>query len=384
MGRQGGKGGGGRGGEKGQQQQYGAEGNVKELMKLWLPKRKLVVCALELITNAGECNGLYSANSDGTLTHFDNAGNVTRTLQVGGELRSLASAGHFLFVGLHNGALALHLPSGEQTTIAHPTRVFSLLPIVEQSAVLTGGVDGVIRAWKLDEQSAQFKAVGEYNGHEASVVALVRVADFIVSASADGRIKAFDLASGACRCTVQRAHAGIIGSLQEFQGYLLSCGQDGTVRVWSGLIDRGELHVEYTHPAQLDSDGRSMSAQRMCGVAESDGTSSVAVAYEGEKSHVVKFWQLPSFSERASLMSKYTIWCLASGPDGQVFTGDKESLIRVLHLGEHSAAAPADSSHLQQNGDATIEENGSRGRGGRRGGRGRRGSGRGGRNAPAA
>jgi WD40 repeat protein len=72
-----------------------------------------------------------------------------------------------------------------------------------------------------------------HDGHQAAVMSILVSGPYMFSADQGGHIKVWDLASGSCCQTVNKAHEGAITKLALYgDSALLSGGLDGTVRCW--------------------------------------------------------------------------------------------------------------------------------------------------------
>lgn len=153
--------------------------------------------------------------------------------------------------------------------------VSSLLPLSDNT-LLTGGKDGSIGIWSLQQQQQQpslgatptdMAATSCYRqsslllGHAREVTALLSVitttttttapsttTTVLWSSSTDGTIRLWDIAGGACLCVLSSdtkdsqgrlvGHTSAVTSLRlwesgEFGNYVLSAGLDGCIKAWS-------------------------------------------------------------------------------------------------------------------------------------------------------
>jgi WD40 repeat protein len=100
------------------------------------------------------------------------------------------------------------------------------------SAILAGGLDGVLGLWDVDTGTQ----IRQFSGHTQDICALAVSGDdrWAVSSGFDGTVRLWDLASGR---ELRRfaGHQGIVWAVDMSLGapVLASAGEDGTIRLWS-------------------------------------------------------------------------------------------------------------------------------------------------------
>ncbi|KAK9842089.1 hypothetical protein WJX81_007917 [Elliptochloris bilobata] len=294
---------------------------------------------------------LYSGSADGSVRVWDlSTGQCTSVVDVGGEVDSLLLEGGFLFVGLNVQAAGTrqglvkvwNMASGEQHELGGCLgQVLALT--ATHGMLIAGGQDRAIRVWKLNPASQRFEPQVEITaaqgGHGAAVQALLPVnpssaQPLLLSADWEGALKVWDMHSGACVQTLPGAHGHVVMGMLQWEGCVLTCALDGTVKVWQIVPDASREHGAlvdptpvYVHPPEDEgAPGRNTQAQEWGGVLALAGGPDAGARPVLLTSHnddgCVRLWDLPSFGERGHLPSVRDARALAAGPGGLLMSGD--------------------------------------------------------------
>lgn len=193
---------------------------------------------------------LFSAGGDGLLTRWDTAdARSVESLQLSGKaLRSIAFSPqqHALAIGTSDGAI--HLLDAETLALrrtisgAHSPSVFTTAWSPDGQYLLSGGRDAMLRVWEVEKD---FALASEQPAHWYTLNHLVFSPDgrYFATASRDKTIKIWDAASFQLLQVLDvirdGGHARSVNRLLWLEGRLLSCGDDGTVKVWGiGIEDQ--------------------------------------------------------------------------------------------------------------------------------------------------
>eukprot|EP00208_Stichococcus_sp_RCC1054_P002296 CAMPEP_0206138416 /NCGR_PEP_ID=MMETSP1473-20131121/3309_1 /ASSEMBLY_ACC=CAM_ASM_001109 /TAXON_ID=1461547 /ORGANISM="Stichococcus sp, Strain RCC1054" /LENGTH=420 /DNA_ID=CAMNT_0053531851 /DNA_START=427 /DNA_END=1689 /DNA_ORIENTATION=+ len=289
---------------------------------------------------------LYTGSKDGTVRVWScSTGECKSTVEVGGAVDCLLLQQGRLYVGLHDPARGPTAPgtiriwdaaTGAEQTLTGPQGTIQTL-LVASDMIFSGSNDQAttIHVWKLDA-AGQFQpqvALGAaQGGHTFPVQALVVASPFLFSADWKGCLKVWDVTSGACVQTLDRAHDNVIMGLVVWQDNLLSCSLDGTIKIWQAVETPAPGAVldpapVYVHPP--DTAGQQYGGVlAIAGVADAVGTPVLLATHNDD--HVVRLWELPTFAERGELSAVHDARALvAGGPAGLIVTGDKHGTVKV-------------------------------------------------------
>jgi len=182
----------------------------------------------------------------------------------------------FLVSGGMDGLVVLwDLVEGKKTKTlkAHDISVLCLKFNQSANLLLTGGTEGSVKAWTLQT----FTHLRSFSGHTGPVTCLDAdpETDTLVTGSYDGDLRIWRLQDGVC-LRVLSGHTKQIYTCQMRDSILLSVSQDGTARLWNGR--KGQLVRTMTkHKGSVD-----------CGVFGEN------MAFTGSVDHRIIFWRLLS------------------------------------------------------------------------------------------
>jgi len=131
------------------------------------------------------------------------------------------------------------------TISAHQGQVSCLEAFPEGNAILTGGMDEIVRLW----HARSGKEMMRFAGHrgKVSAVGFVPGGNYIVSGSEDGTIKMWRKSSGRCYRTIIAGEKVACLSVSSDGKRLVSGGEHGSVRLWS--LDTGWFDKDFLEPA---------------------------------------------------------------------------------------------------------------------------------------
>ncbi|XP_045806478.1 zinc finger CCCH domain-containing protein 48-like [Trifolium pratense] len=277
-------------------------------------------------------NKLFSGSTDGTVRIWDcHTAECANVTNLGDEVNSLISEGHWIFVGLSNIVKAWNIQNGSGYTLEVPNgRVLAMT--VGKDTLLAGAEDGVISAWKgSSEANSPFKLVASLLGHSKSVVCLTVGCPNkrLFSGSMDHSIKVWDLDTFECKMTLN-GHTDTVTSLISWGNFLLSSSLDCTVKVWAESEEK-TFHVAYSHNVE-----NGIVALNAMTDAE-DKT----ILFCSCQDNSVRLYELPSFSERGRLFARQEVRSIEKGPGGLIFTGDATGLVTVSKWSEEAKVEAA-------------------------------------------
>eukprot|EP00611_Tribonema_gayanum_P023950 TRINITY_DN514_c0_g1_i1.p1 TRINITY_DN514_c0_g1~~TRINITY_DN514_c0_g1_i1.p1 ORF type:complete len:358 (-),score=94.31 TRINITY_DN514_c0_g1_i1:266-1306(-) len=129
------------------------------------------------------------------------------------------------------------------TLTGHQSDVYSVAFHPDQSHVVTGGHDRVVRLYDV----RAVKELKSFAGHEAGVLQATTNAhgNLLVSGSRDGTVRFWDVLSGVCVRTLTQP-LGAVTSVQVSRDglYLLTSSRHGSVRLWDLRIGSDERPLQ--------------------------------------------------------------------------------------------------------------------------------------------
>ncbi|KAF2569790.1 hypothetical protein F2Q68_00026945 [Brassica cretica] len=265
---------------------------------------------------------LFSASSDGTLRIWDcHTGQCVHTINLQAEAGSLICEGPWVFLGLPNAVKAFNVQTSKDLHLNGVVGQVRTMT-VGNGMLFAGTSSGSISVWKAtDSESDPFTYLTSLKGHHSGEVTCFIVGGHrLYSGSVDRTIKAWDLNTLECTMTL-RHHTDTVTSLLCWDQFLISSSLDGTIKVWA-CSENGSLTVTNTRRQE-------QSVHTLCGMSDAEGKPIVFCSYENG---TVSICDLPSFEVRGKMFSTNTVGTITIGPEGLLFTGDKNGKLRVWSL----------------------------------------------------
>ncbi|XP_009386711.2 zinc finger CCCH domain-containing protein 17 isoform X1 [Musa acuminata AAA Group] len=260
---------------------------------------------------------LYSGSMDESVRAWDcQTGQCVGVINMGGEVGCMISEGPWLFIGVRNAVKAWNTQTATELSLDGPSgQVYSL--VVGNELLFAGTQNGRILAWKFSAVGNCFEPAAFFDGHQLSVVSLVVGALRLYSSSMDNTIRVWDLATFQCIQTLTN-HTSVVMSVLCWDQFLLSCSLDKTIKVWV-TTESGNLEVTYTHTEEHG-------VLALCGMHDAQAKPILLCSCNDNS---VRFYDLPSFSERGKIFSKEEVRAIQTGPGGLFFTGDATGELKV-------------------------------------------------------
>ncbi|GAX72581.1 hypothetical protein CEUSTIGMA_g37.t1 [Chlamydomonas eustigma] len=213
-------------------------------------------------------------------------------------------------------------PADEVVLSEHIGDVISLAFRPDGKQLVTASSDGSVRAWDL--ASGQCMAVLE--GHRAGVtcVSYHPKGTLVASSSADRTTCIWDMGTGQSMLTLE-GHSGEVSCCVFRPGdgyYLATASSDGTVRLWEVSTGKGDVRLK-AHDMHV------------CSLAYSPSGTTLATASEDGS---VKLWNLLGNQCIRTLdvhmhQKGYSVWCVAFSPDGtRLATGSRDGTVRLFDI----------------------------------------------------
>lgn len=300
----------------------------------------------------------YTAANDGTLRRWplpaawpgSATGAAARSVAAGDGGRStwawategdeaatsaaIAPHGHWVVVGMANGALRLHaLPGGAllgEVEKAHGNQVLRIAFSTDGHTLATGSHDHKAKLWSVvvaADGQPSLKLLRTIEDHKDSVHAVAFSPDGrrLATASFDGRIGLFDIATGKGR-TVKAHEAEALSVSFDAKGeWLLSSGSDYKLRLWR------TDHLEDQAPREL---ARLQDDPMWASVAP-DGRSAAVVG----RAPAITLLDLtrPDAVAQRLVGHESTVWRAVHSQDGrQLATVSVDMTLRLWDLGSRS------------------------------------------------
>jgi WD40 repeat protein len=229
--------------------------------------------------------------------------------------------------------------NSEMELAGHQGNVYCLA--AGSNMLFSGGFDKTIRVYSYDAAAGAFAPSATMQAHEQAVLVLEVVEGLLFSGGAEGHIKVWDLAQGACVQDIA-AHTGhLVMELVFWEHHLLSCAMDGKVKVWASNAASWaspNFQLLQTFPPDAPGGGDVFSRRQtaagdetplvsICGCADTAGQPVLLASQNDSK---VNLLALPSFQRRGEcfLPSDQYARALAYGPGGMFFTGDSGGVVK--------------------------------------------------------
>ncbi len=184
---------------------------------------------------------------------------------------------------------------------------------------LTAGRDGALRLWDGETLAARAEA-------DLGWVRALAVLDGnrVACAGQDGAIRVAALGYGREILRLE-GHERSVNALARSGGDILSCGDDGTVRLWR---DGAEFHCMRGHDGWVTA------------LDILTGDRAASAGFDG----TVRVWDLGAGREiRAAKAHEGSVWAVAALPDGKrLATGGDDGTVRVLDAGTLKETARLD------------------------------------------
>ncbi|CAN6296546.1 unnamed protein product [Urochloa humidicola] len=268
---------------------------------------------------------LFSGSADGTVRVWDcNTGQCVHVAPVQeGEVSGLVSVGPWVVVGVRGAVKALHTGTGKELRLRGPaaSALVTALLVEDDEHLFAGTEDGVIYMWRMNRAQQCFDEVAAFRGNDKAVASLAQGKGTLYSGSADGSVRAWDLDSRRCVCTLA-AHASAVTALLCWEQFLLSSSDDGTVKVWRAKPGRDDLDLEvhYVH-----SEG-----ERVVAIDGTYDPDKKPVLMVSRGDGVVRVYDLPSLENRGMIRCNGEARVVYLRSPGVVFTGDASGEVRVV------------------------------------------------------
>ncbi|XVF58489.1 hypothetical protein PTKIN_Ptkin07bG0070100 [Pterospermum kingtungense] len=260
---------------------------------------------------------LYSGSSDGTARIWDcNTGQCAHLANLGSEVGSLITEGHWVFIGMKNVVKALNTQTENEFSLKGPVgQVYAM--VVAGDMLYAGAQNGAIFAWRGSVGANTFLEAGLLEGHTGAVLCLTVGDKKLFSGSVDQTIRMWDIDTLHCIQTLN-GHADAVMSLVHWNGHLFSCSLDCTIKVWFATEGQN-WEVIHTHKEEKG-------VLTLCGMIDAE---TKPVLFCSCNDDTVRLYELPLFKERGRLFSEREVRAIERGPNGLFFTGDATGSLTV-------------------------------------------------------
>ncbi|KAL6838758.1 hypothetical protein ACP4OV_031472 [Aristida adscensionis] len=261
---------------------------------------------------------LYSGSADGSVRVWDcNSGKCVDVIKMGGKVGCMITHGPWVFFGIPKSVEAWNTQTGVKRSLQGPSGLVCSMTI-KNEMLFAGTVDGRIMAWKFPGKESNTEPVAILSGHERPVVSLAVSDSSLYSGSLDKTIKVWELATLQCLET-HCEHKGAVTAVLCWGQKLLSCSLDKTVKVWT-LSESGSLQVKYTHAEEHG-------LRTLFGMHRVGKTPVLFCSLHN--SNCIRLFDLPSFDEMGTLLSKKEVRTIELAAGGLLFTGDCAGELKV-------------------------------------------------------
>ena len=134
-------------------------------------------------------------------------------------------------LGLQDGAVCMCSLSPMRVLFefdAHASKPASAVSLVSPSQLLTGGADGAVCLWRLDEEGDSERRCTRFEGHQGPVVCLFGDGEKVVSGARDGTVRVWEVETGKVRFEL-RGFTGYLGSVRVAPTWLIADGTNNAV-----------------------------------------------------------------------------------------------------------------------------------------------------------
>ncbi|KAL5565481.1 hypothetical protein UlMin_028645 [Ulmus minor] len=265
---------------------------------------------------------LYTGSKDGTVRVWDcHSGECDRVINLGAEVGSLISEGHWVFAGLPNVVKAWNIENGAEYNLNGPVGQANTM-VTSKDILFAGTQSGQILAWRGScDQTNPFPEPVSLEGHKSTVICLAIGRDSrLYSGSMDHTIRVWNTDTLQCVATLE-GHSDSVMSLICWDQFLLSASLDGTLKFWSNNA-QGNLEVAYTHKEEHG-------ILAINGMKDNDAK---PILFCSCNDNIVRLYELPSFLERGRLFAKREVRVIQDGPGGLFFTGDETGLLTAWKM----------------------------------------------------
>ena len=173
---------------------------------------------------------------------------------------------------------------------------------------MTGSWDGKALVWN----STLKKKIAEYANHKYAVTVYYNpLNDLVVSGSQDKALASWNWRDGKQAKRAEGAHGDIVREISAVEEVgFLTCSNDETIKLWSSDLE--EIQTFSGHTAFVFT-------------CKSRGLGSY---FSGGEDKTIKVWN----SETAvqTIQCPASIWCLAIGENGDIFSGCSDGFLRIF------------------------------------------------------
>lgn len=144
---------------------------------------------------------------------------------------SLSVLDSYAALGLQDGTVCMCTLSPLRVLFefdAHGSYPTSAVNLVTPSQLLTGGSDGTVYLWRLDEEGDSDRRCTMYEGHQGPVVCLYGDGEKVVSGAHDGTVRVWEAETAKVRFEL-RGFTAYLGSVRVSPQWLIADGTNNAV-----------------------------------------------------------------------------------------------------------------------------------------------------------
>ncbi|GLC43849.1 hypothetical protein PLESTB_000914900 [Pleodorina starrii] len=230
-------------GQKRQQQQYNANPppNLALLKTIQAHSGAVTCLSYDQATNA-----LFTGSKDGKIKQWDcNSGQIVHEESLNGQVDAILFIQGFLFVAYvkgsdprnQDGIINFYNTAAGKTQMIPGHRGHINQMLAFNNLLFSCGQDCSIRVWGMEGEAFVCKHIldKDKGGHTHPIYAFEIINGFLVSGDSSGCLKIWDSNTGMCAQTLPNAHAGIISSILQYGSNILTGSADGSMKVWELL-----------------------------------------------------------------------------------------------------------------------------------------------------